>query len=236
MQTNFEFLIIGAGRGGTSLLMAVLDYHSKLEVISEFNSVKYLMRGNKENNTIEQRVHQFTASCIDKASEHPDKSWGNKITTEQLKGLSEISNEKISNLAIFDIFFQNLPTSTKKIFILRDGRSCTISKTNRTNQSMEKACERWNYSIEVYKYLKDDDTTLCIKFEELVLSPILTLIKISRFLNITYETNMLRGTSNKKLSPEYKNTGFVTEKATPPTIDKQYYQSIKENLKYCNYI
>ena len=29
---NFEFLVIGAGRGGTSLLAGLLDFHDQLDV------------------------------------------------------------------------------------------------------------------------------------------------------------------------------------------------------------
>jgi hypothetical protein len=240
MKTNFKFLIIGAGRGGTSLLMAVLDYHSELEVISEYNSVKYLMGQGVKNesgdNIINNRISSFISSCEEKASHHLGKKWGNKITTEQLGGLNNRNFTNIDNQMIFDTFFQDHLKKTKIIFILRDGRSCTVSKTNRTKQSMEQACRRWNYSVEVYKYLQIDNSSLCIKFEDLLLNPIQTLTQISKFLGITFEENMLNGVSNKKLLPEYRNKTFIKEKAIPPIIDEKYFQLIKNNLEYCGYI
>jgi len=240
MQNNFNFLIIGAGRGGTSLIMALLDYHSKLELISEFNSVKYLMgKGIKHetgSNIINNRIDLFKDSCIEEASKYPNKLWGNKITTEQLRGLNnKIQNPK-KDKDLFDVFFKEYLKTKKKIFILRDGRNCVVSKINRTDKSMEQACDGWNYSVAVYKYLESDVNSLCIKFEDLINSPILTLMQISKFLEITFEEKMLDGVLNKKLSPDYQNTGFIKEKTVPPIIDEQYYDLIKANLKYCGYI
>jgi len=240
MKTNFDFLIIGAGRGGTSLLMAVLDYHSKLEVISEYNSVNYLMghaiKNESGDNIINNRISRFVSSCEEKASVHLGKKWGNKITTEQLGGLSNKSPTRISNQIIFDAFFQKSLKQIKKIFILRDGRNCVVSKVNRTKQNMTQACERWNYSVDVYKYLQTDSFSLCIKFEDILLNPVETLTLISKFLEITYEENMLNGVSNKKLLPEYQNHSFIKEKAIPLMIDTKYFLLIKDNLKYCGYI
>ncbi|MGK0270909.1 MAG: hypothetical protein ACI88H_001560 [Cocleimonas sp.] len=241
MMTNFEFLILGAGRGGTSLLMALLDYHSKLEVISEYESVKYLMGKGLENenhdNTFDSRVNKFIDSCELKAREYPYMKFGNKITTEQLKGLEDHNLiNKSHPVNVFDQFFQNYLRNQKKIFILRDGRNCASSKVNRTNQSMEEACNKWNYSVEVYKYLEKDKNSICIKFEDLINSPILTLMMLSKFIGISFEEKMLKGVSNKKLTSDYQNTELVHEKATPRRIDEEHYSSIKENLKYCGYI
>jgi len=239
---NFHFLIIGAGRGGTSLIMGLLDYHSKLELISEFNSVKLLMGEGLENeatdntNIVENRIQQFITSCEQKSLNHPNKHWGNKITTEQLRGLNNKNQNTTDGTELFDVFFNGDLKTRKKIFILRDGRNCVVSKVNRTNKTMLQACEKWNYSVEVYKYLKNDANSLCIKFEDLINSPILTLMKISKFLDIIFEEKMLHGVSNKKLSVDYQNTGLLTEKTIPPTIDDQYFKLIETNLKYCEYI
>lgn len=240
MNSNFKFLIIGAGRGGTSLIMALLDYHSKLELISEYKSIEYLMgKALSEQNSpnmINNRINKFTQACRTKASHHPNLQWGNKITTEQLRGLNNNVDIPKNNDEIFDMFFNQQLIEQKKIFILRDGRNCVISKVNRTNKSMQEACEAWNYSVEVYKYLQTSTNTLTIKFEDLINSPILTLISISKFLDITFEENMLKGVSNKKLSLDYQNSSIIKDKAIPPEIDKQYLQLIESNLKYCDYI
>lgn len=239
MDNNFNFLIIGAGRGGTSLIMALLDYHSKLELISEFNSVKYLMGHGIKNETglniVDNRISMFNNSCIEEASKHPNKLWGNKITTEQLRGLNNLNENPIDDDQLFDMFFKGYLETKKKIFILRDGRNCVISKVNRTDKNMEQACEAWNYSVTVYKYLKTNSNSLCIKFEDLIISPVLTLIQISKFLEITFEEKMLEGVLNKKLSPDYQNAELIKEKTIPLTIEKKYFNLIEANLKYCNY-
>jgi hypothetical protein len=50
----FEFLVIGAGRSGTSLLTAMLDRHSELEVAFELGGLEYLGGRALEDDNIDQ--------------------------------------------------------------------------------------------------------------------------------------------------------------------------------------
>lgn len=239
-ETNFKFIIIGAGRGGTSLLTGLLDYHSRLEVLTEYASISHLMgRGFQcaENEIIQQRISTFLTLCKAKANETPDKIWGNKITTEQLHALEDhnIKNPN-AQLDVFDTFFNQYLKNYKKIMILRDGRACVNSKVKRTGQSMETACKRWKYSVSVYKYLQGRDDSISIKFEDLLYYPAAILQEISQFLGITYEENMLKGVANKKLMLEYQNTDFITEKAKTIELPEEYLALIKEELAYCKYL
>ncbi|HEY9871011.1 MAG TPA: sulfotransferase [Candidatus Obscuribacterales bacterium] len=227
----FEFLILGAGRGGTSLLMALLDTHSKLEILSEYASVECLM--DKSRNVF-QRVEAFREACLAEAARHSDKIWGNKITTEQLAALA--TGSPSADFDVLGYFFNQAFRTTKIIFILRDGRACVRSKVKRTGQSYETACMRWNYSVEVYRYLLGDPTRhLLTKFEDLLVDPPTVLRRITEFLGVPFEEGMLLGTDNPKLRPEYRNTGFdLTKMDTGPVAD--WYGVIEHNLRLCGYL
>lgn len=240
LDSNFKFIIIGAGRGGTSLLMGLLDYHSRLEVFNEYASISHLMGRDfrcETDKIIQQRITAFIELCQAKASVTPDKICGNKITTEQLHALEEhnIKNPD-AKCDIFNVFFNQYLKNYKKIFILRDGRACVNSKVKRTGRhSMETACKRWKYSVGVYKYLQTCDDTITIKFEDLLFHPEITLQKVCKFLGVSFEKNMLNGVSNKKLMPVYQNTRLMIEKTKTIDLPEKYLAFIKDDLAYCNY-
>ena len=240
-DTNFEFIIVGAGRGGTSLLSALLDYHSELEVASEYASAEYLM-GRKGDNDKEKimdaRISSFIERCEKRAEETADKTWGNKITTEQIHALEDHNRyNPMHKKDVLEVFFNQYFKGYKVIFILRDGRACVASKVKRTGQPMETACKRWNYSVSVYDFLKNkNDNSVCIKFEDLLLSPKKVLGEICEFLGISFEENMLNGVSSQKLKPEYRNTGIIVEKAKVVDLEEQYLNLIKDGLRKCGYL
>lgn len=239
-DSNFKFIIIGAGRGGTSLLTGLLDYHSELEVLTEFASISHIM-GHEfqcaDDEILPQRIKAFIEQCQVKARETPDKIWGNKITTEQIHALEEhnIKNPK-AQINVLDAFFKNFFKNYKKIFILRDGRSCVDSKVRRTGQSMHLACQKWKYSVRVYQYLKGCQHSFSIKFEDLLLEPEATLSDVCNFLGIKYEHNMLKGVANNKLMREYQNSQLLTEKAELVKLPEKYFKAIYKELAYCGYI
>lgn len=239
-NNNFKFMIIGAGRGGTSLLMALLDSHSNLEVASEFATQSHLMgRGFncKSLNIYQERMEVFNEKCVERANQTKDKIWGNKITTEQIYGLEDHNkNNPKNSINIMNNFFLESFKEKKKIFILRDGRSCVNSKVKRTGQTMKQACERWNYSVLVYEFLnKYDKNSISLKFENLVNKPEQELRRICKFLRVEFEVNMLTGVKSNKLMPEYQHGEFVTSKTKPKPIPEKYLALIKENLLKCGY-
>ena len=71
MDSNFDFLVIGAGRGGTSLLAGLLDSHPLIEVGFELHSIDTLMRRNisyDSTNIFHERVSSFIHLCDESAS------------------------------------------------------------------------------------------------------------------------------------------------------------------------
>jgi len=241
---SFKFLIIGAGRGGSSLLSGLLDSHSQLEVGFELFAIKYLMGKSfldrifqRKRFIIHDRTAAFKDACIRESKKFPGKLWGDKITTEQIFGLEDhnIANPK-EKVDIIDFFFRKSMYDIKTIFILRDGRTCVRSKVKRTGQPFVLACERWNFSVQVYRYLKESHNNITVKFEELLKNPCQVLENICSFLSIPFEKKMLEGTRNKKMLPEYQKDTFDLSKIELKNISDEDFTLIKDGLKFCNYM
>ncbi len=238
-QQNFDFLIVGAGRGGTSLIAALLDYHSRLEVGFEYCSAACLMDEALDTAT---RLSKFQSLCEQEASRYLNKSWGNKITTEHIMAL-HLSNEAVlgwDNEQTFKQVFEQTFADKKVLFILRDGRSCILSKVRRTGKPIDLMCQRWLYSVACYRYLiekKNPDRYYLFKFEQLLTQPVKVLQGVCEFLDIPYEQAMLQGVNNPKMRPDYRSSTINAEKISyeeqlPPAL----LELIKPALKYCQYI
>jgi hypothetical protein len=227
----FEFLIVGTGRGGTSLLMGLLDTHSKLEVASEYASPGNLKDASRK---MYDRVEAFKQACLAEAARHPDKVWGNKILTDQVYALE--SGAPQPEFDVLDYFFnQSFPT-IKVVYILRDGRTSVRSKVNRGGLTYEKACKDWNRSVEMYKFvLKYPGRYLAVRFEDLLVDPPAVLTQITDYLGVPYEAQMLAGTDNPKLLPEYRNPGFDRSKMNIGR-PSEWQGLIAENLRFCGYV
>lgn len=237
---NFKFLVLGAGRGGTSLIAGLLDYHSELTVAYELCALAYLngeelpYRG---HDLFGKRVQSFIAGCQNAANQRADILWGNKITTEQLFGLEDhnVLNPDLK-IDVLDEFFNNHLKNVKVIFILRDGRTCINSKIQRTGQPIEKAAERWKYSVTCYRFFKTrHSNNICIRFEDMLFHPEKTLTQICDFLNVPYQDAMLLGTNNKKMLPEYRQNKFDLTKTKSIVLPDHIMTAIKEDLEYCGY-
>lgn len=240
-ESNFKFLIVGAGRGGTSLLAGLLDYHPELEVGFEYYSAACLMGTGflyMGPDLFHHRVTAFVTACCQIANQFPNSLWGNKITTEQIYGLQEHNRvNPLSKIDILSEFFSDYLRDIKIVFILRDGRTCVNSKVQRTGQSMEKACERWKFSVKCYNFFCNNHfNNICIRYEDLLLNPQITLTKVCNFLSISYQPEMLDGIQNKKMLPEYRNHKIDLSKMTHTELPEKYFNLIIEDLKYCGYI
>ena len=240
-DSNFKFLIVGAGRGGTSLLAALLDHHGALEVGFERFAVDLLMGKKVRSNprTIYRtRVDAFLGACIQEAGRCRDRIWGNKITTEQLFGLEDHNTANPDEpLDVLENFFNIDLSGIRVLFILRDGRTCVRSKMARTGQTLELACDRWLYSVTVYRFLKSRrDRSLCIKFEDLLQNPVEISNDICRFLGIGYRDSMLAGVGSDKMLPEYRQTSFDTSKLQLDAVPPGCLERIREGLEYCGYL
>ncbi len=236
---NFKFLVLGAGRGGTSLLNTCLTAHSGLRVEYEFAAkvlMGYPLCQPDTGCLFDERVKRFKAECLREAEKHRPLLWGNKLTTEQLYGLED-QNTFNPWTDVTARFFSEVVPEIKVIFILRDGRSCVASKVRRTGQPWVTAAFRWKYGVGVYKYLRErHGNNHCLKFEELLADPAGELRKVCAFLGVEFEDSMLHNTQDSIMPEEYRQPGFIKEKAKPAGIPEEVYRFIEDDLQYCGYV
>lgn len=239
-----QFLIVGAGRGGTSLLMGLLDGNTDLEVGYELYSIDCLMGfGLKDaaklhrTNMMDHRIDTFKARCNHEASQHPDKQWGNKITTEQLYGLHDHNVVNGSNIDEIHTFFQKHFPSLKVIFIMRDGRTCVRSKLGRTSQDLPHAISRWKYAVKVCRQLQDQHAAIhVVKYEDILREPQNALAQICAFLEIDYQSDMLEGVSNEKMLSEYRSASIDRSKLSLKDVPPMAIPMLLDDLRILDYI
>lgn len=235
---SFDFHIIGAGRGGTSLLTGLIDAHPDCAVEAETYSTAFLIgrqwTGAESHSSpalrVPGRIRNFIDACEAASAMSPKKFWGHKTTTEHFKALRflhpdssfarDIEAKKLAE--DFD-YLGCFVEATKKIpiiFIQRDGRTCIRSKMQRTGASLEHAIDNWKFSVAALSaYQKTDAKLLTVKMENLVMAPERSLRVICDFLGVAYTPSMLAGTRSEKMRPEYRQDDFdisVTRHDNPP--------------------
>ncbi|MEQ9462411.1 MAG: sulfotransferase [Haliea sp.] len=240
-DSRFRFLIVGAGRSGTSLLTALLDQHSQLEVGFEVGSVECLRGRALEDEParlFQQRSGAFIERCLAAAAASPRGLWGNKITTEQLAGLNKHNLYHTPPLDILDAFFNVVLQDLPVIYLLRDGRACVQSKLARTAQSLEQACDSWRYAVAVYEFLQPRPRTLFLRFEDLVLSPERELGRVLGLLGLDFEPGMVSaaGTMHPGMLPAYRRPGIEPGRATDLDRTHPCVALIEPELKRCGYL
>jgi hypothetical protein len=237
---GFSFLICGAGRSGTSLLLGMLDNHDKLEIGFEKHSL--CLMGSESAGSgpglIHDRVKSFLAKCEMEAARHRGKIWGNKITTEQLAALNDHNNtNRAGKVNTLDVFFNGYLPEVKVVYIMRDGRACVRSKIKRANLSVEQACDRWNYSVRVYEFLKNcHHNHIAVRYEDLLVAPEDTLRRICAFLEIDFQPAMLEGVANLKIPAEYRRSDLDLQKLNPGEVPPGCLERIADGLRYCGYL
>jgi len=239
-NSNFKFLIIGAGRSGSSLMAGILDFHPEIEVGMEFFSIDCLMgRKFRTRNTkklAHERTDAFLFACARVAQRKSKKIWGNKMTTEQLYGLEHHNKINTESVNVFDLFFKKMG-NLKIIHILRDGRANVYSKMKRAELPLKQACDRWKYAVSVYKYLQNNcEHCFFLRYEDLIRDPSGQLHQLCKFIGIPFRQEMLQGTMNKKMLPEYRSCGFNISKLDTSHIPNEIEKEIYSELKYCEYL
>jgi len=232
-MSGFAFHIVGAGRGGTSLIGGLIDTHPDCEVHFEEFSMNFLMGRawtDAENVTdpvlrAKARIANFVEACEARAAAFPEKLWGHKTTTEQIGRIGSATGHDLGNdTDALDIFIDSV-AHVPTIFILRDGRTCVRSKVSRTGQPIESAIQGWKYSLRVMDAFRARATDLLVvKFEELITQPEATMRKVLAFLGVSYTPVVLPGPANQKLNPDYRYNFFgvskiLIEQDTPDWID-----------------
>ena len=214
-KDKFELLILGAGRGGTSLTAALIDHHPDWEIAMEKHAVRELM---EQGSAI-----RFFKACR-KDAQKSRKRWGNKITTEQIANLAPGQWRA----------FVEEAGKRKLLFVLRDGRACVYSKINRAGLTEGEAIARWKKSVAIYKQLSATHSQfMTLKYEDLTTANESSLKRVCEFLECDFDPQMLQGTQSSKLRPEYQQAEVrQNENQNWPGHWKQEMQEELEELGY----
>lgn len=210
-------LVVGAGRGGTSLLTACLNGHARIHMASEFHTTRVLIGDDfpirSTASLVDDRLFAFRALCDEHATAHAGKIWGNKITTEQLAGLEEHNALNSPGVDVAERFL-TIMSGYRIVFITRHGASCVDSKVRRTGQPFTRAAIRWCYSARLLERLTDlGGVTARCRYEDLISDPAATLIRLCGSLGLAFDEGMLAQTGSDILGPEYRHGRFLSEKA-----------------------
>jgi Sulfotransferase family len=215
--SRLPFLLIGVGRGGTSLLAACLAGHPGVVMNSEIHAVATLIGDDlplrSTATLVEDRLAAFRAACDEDAAHHPGKVWGNKITTEQIVGLEEHNALNRPGVDVVECLLAAM-AGYRIVFVTRHAFSCIDSKVRRTGQPFVRAAIRWCYGVRVFERLVErGGLTYWCKFEDLVADPRKTLQGVCDSLGLDFDDAMLAQTQSGFLLPEYRYSGFIAEKA-----------------------
>ncbi len=224
---RFRFLVVGAGRGGTSLLAALLDAHPALEVGFEERSWALLVGDEIPGVPAAERVDRFRAACEEMARDHLGHMWGNKVTTEQIGALADGGDP-------IDVFYDRIG-DVRTVFVLRDGRACVASKVARTGQAYESAARFWRFSAEMYRRVSAAGA-VTVRFEDVVTDPEPELRRICEHLGLRYAPGMVSGTGSTKMRAEYRRDGLDAAKAVPPELPPGVLEQIEDDLRACGYL
>ncbi len=124
--------------------------------------------------------------------------WGNKVPIEQFITRGYSTEDAVRLIEHFKI-----------IFIRR--RWSRFYKVGRAPK--EVYLRNWDWWSEIYRAMREKypDRVIRLSFEDLVLRPEIELKRICYFLEIDYESDMLKGTMDTGLS-NYDQEGFNLEK------------------------
>ncbi len=234
-RDNFKFLIIGAGRSGTSLLAALLDGNPALEVGLERFAFDCLL-GEKlaENDkySLEKRMACFLKNC-QKEARRFDEKWGNKITTEQIWHLQDCGKSQDEILAAFT---ETVIAGRKVVFIVRDGRACVKSKMERAQLSYEESVKRWKKSCEISRFLEKEipDKILVLKYEDLIENSKQILSDCCDFLETQFSEKMLSETDSKKMHSDYRQNAILKKERTD--FPKEWTMDMENELRELGYL
>lgn len=229
---GLELLVLGSGRGGTSLLATLLDAHPQLEVHMEAEVQAYLVEPDRRKylSPIDQlEAFRRANEALAKKSK---LRFGNKITTEQLGFIEDFGR----NLAVRELVRTQVLAKPKIVFIVRDGRSCISSKIERTQANYPTALAYWKHSIAYLQYLQEQQLQVhLIRFEDLLSTPREVLQEVCNFLDLGYSESMLSGTDSDRILVDYRQQGLDVDKAARSIHPSVKVGDIESELAYLGY-
>ncbi|MBS3742115.1 MAG: sulfotransferase [Candidatus Cloacimonetes bacterium] len=274
------FLIISAGRSGTTLLRIMLTKNEQISIPPESQFFHVAVRKFKSYNYLgwEELIKIVIG---DLESKEIFKYWNINLAPVYRKLINLEKNQRSLAKIIDEIYLQftleNNPNAilwgdksplhtyyiswiykifptAKYIHLIRDGRASVNSMLNREylNDTISKACKRWNQSVISVNKFKDKiskNKILEIKYENLVINPTKILKKVCSFINVEFHEAMVYPNKNVEKYgdtnlPHHRN---LKNPVNTKSIDrwkselsnkdkKKITSKLKKNLKLYGYI
>jgi len=170
-----NFLILGNGGGGTSLMRGLLNAHSRIVCAFE-------VKGSNVAGDVKGTLKAWDVL----AQINNGNLWGNKMPIEQFKTRAWSTDQVVS-----------LSDKYKIIWIVR--RFSMYHKKGFATEDVYR--ENWNWAQELYWAMRErhPETVIRVSFEDLLLRPVIELKRLCVFLGIRYEATMLNGTKDTGL-------------------------------------
>ena len=230
---KFEILVLGAGRGGTSLIGALLDAHSQLEIALEEHVNDYIVPADYRQKLAQPQkaLNGFIQAC-EADGKRSKQRYGNKLTTEQLGFVEDFGRNTLLREALVKDLFK----ARKLVFISRDGRNCIHSKMERTGADYATALFYWKHSVNLLKYLEQQPIEMHrLKYEDLLAKPEETLADVCQFLCLQMESQMWEGSNSNRISEQYRQKGLDLSKIEVVEDERIQLADIQAELEYLGY-
>jgi len=150
--------------------------------------------------------------------------------------IGDKNNYYINHLEELNLIFPNV----KYIHLIRDGRdvACSYKNINKLNPNLKyipkvssnivDIANEWNNNIITIENFIQNHNSITIRYEDLISNPVETLMKVCNFLDVEYESDMLKYYQN---NDEPLST-LHWKKKTKETIDKQNKKKYLSLLSY----
>lgn len=224
-----NFIIVGVGRSGTSLLQSILSSHSKISIPPEtgFLRKNVLNKDELKNFTHTQALesNEKLERLMDVIDELRTKeTWGNEIeyyndltNTYRIIQEKEMLGDKDPRLIEYIAGINKIFPVVKFIHLIRDPRDVLLSKKK---ASWSKDKPSWYHIFANYIQLKlghkiglrITDNYLLVSYEELLSNAEDVLTRICDFLQVDFESEMLsfQETAAKLVAEEEKQWKMET--------------------------
>ncbi|MGH2684066.1 MAG: sulfotransferase [Actinomycetota bacterium] len=225
------FLVVGAGRSGTSLLATSLGAHPDIEVGFERWAMEILLgtAPRWRAASASDRIAGFLAKCRHAGSDSSTLLWGNKVTSEQLAGVAE-------DRTALDDLVQGPLSAVPIVAIVRDGRACISSKVRRGGVDLKEACERWLFAMTLLDAIEASPAPVhVVRYEDLVTAPAETLGAVCRFLGVDFDPVMLEATMSDDMPADYRRAGFDATAVNGSVLPEDWELLIGDELRARGY-
>lgn len=210
----------GCDRSGTTLLGSMLGAHSdcltipesqfKTDIFKSFQgNINLLQAFNLVKNHWRFKIWELNLGSIPMPKESPWNSYSNLLEWIIIKYGESVGKTSFntwidhtpSNIKNANILLELFPQG-KMIHIIRDGRAVALSvmKLEWGPNTVLKAAPWWVENVAyglASESVLEKDKILRVKYEDLITDPEKTLKKVCNFINIEYQSDMIKGNGFK---------------------------------------